>query len=75
MPKLIDDWRQSWRFLSLHAAAALAALSLIQANVVPYVQPLVPEKYWPWVSLGMALLIGFFRLLAQNAPAAQEPTK
>lgn len=65
MPKLIEDWKKAWRFLSVQAAAILALLSMIQADLLPQVQPLVPAKYWPYVTLGMAILIGIFRVLAQ----------
>lgn len=70
LPTLITEWRKAWRFSSVQAALVLAALSMAQADLLPYVQPLVPAKYWPFVSLGMAVAIMVFRLLAQ--PSLEE---
>ena len=71
LPSLIPEWRDAWRFASVRAAAVLAALSLIQADVLPYMQPLVPAERWPLVTFGMAALIGVFRILSLLGP--QEP--
>jgi hypothetical protein len=67
--KLVDDWRNALRFNSMRAAMLLAMLSLLQSDVLPYVQPLVPPQYWPYVTLGMAVLIAVLRILQQNLPA------
>jgi hypothetical protein len=76
MPKLIPEWRRSWRFTSVQAAAVLAALSLLQAEVLPQVQPLIPAKYWPLVTLGFAVVIWVFRILAQpGLHKPEEPRK
>lgn len=71
VPKLIPEWRLSWRFSSVQAAAVLAALSLLQADLLPYLQPLIPAKYWPLVTLALAVAIWIFRILAQ--PSLHEP--
>jgi hypothetical protein len=70
---LIDDWRQAWRFNSVRVAAILGMLSLVQSDVLPYVQPLVPAKFWPYVTLGLAVLMAVFRIVQQNLPAKQDP--
>lgn len=66
--RLIDDWRHFWRFASVQAAAMLGVLSLIQANVLPFVQPLVSPEVWPWVVLGFSCLITVVRVIAQQLP-------
>ncbi|WP_304308083.1 hypothetical protein [Pseudacidovorax intermedius] len=71
--RLIDDWRQFWRFASVRAAALLAVLSLLQTDLLPHVQALVPPRAWPWVSLGFAALIVVVRVIAQ--PALREPAE
>jgi hypothetical protein len=71
--KLIDEWRQAWRFNSVRVAAILGMLSLVQSDVLPYVQPLVPPKFWPYVTLGLAVLMAVFRIVQQNLPAKQDP--
>jgi len=76
LPRLIEDWRRSWRFSSVQAAAALAALSMVQAEVLPQVQAIVPPKYWPYVTAAFAVAIVLCRILAQPAlhesPAAED---
>ncbi len=66
--RLIDNWRQFWRFASVQAAALLGVLSLIQANVLPFVQPLVSPEVWPWVVLGFSCAITIVRVIAQQLP-------
>ena len=73
---LIPDWRQAWRFNSIQAAALLAVLSMLQADVLPQVQPLFPPAWWPWISGALALAIGLLRLRPQpelHADAAPTP--
>lgn len=64
--RLIPDWRIAWRFLSVQAAVLLALLSGLQAEVLPLVAPLFPDRYWPWISGGLALAIVVLRLIAQD---------
>ncbi len=64
-PRLIPNWRQAWRFMSVQATALLALLSMLQADVLPFLQPVIDPRHWPWVSGGLALLIGVLRLIAQ----------
>lgn len=64
--KLIPDWRLAWKFLSVQAAMLLALLSGIQGEVLPLFAPLVPDRYWPWVSGGLALIIVVLRLVSQD---------
>lgn len=65
--KLVDDWRDVWRYSSARAAIALAAAaaaSLLEAardQLWPLAQFAVPEKYWPWVALFFAVLIFVLR--------------
>ncbi|MGA0569631.1 hypothetical protein ACO2Q9_02800 [Variovorax sp. VNK109] len=65
VPRLIPEWRKAWRFSSVRAAALLAVLSMAQAELLPYLQPLLPAKVWPWVTAGVALLIIVLRVIAQ----------
>lgn len=65
--QLIPDWPLAWRFSSVQAAILLAILSAVQAEVLPMVQPVIPEAHWPLVSGAMALAIIVLRLRAQPA--------
>lgn len=69
--RLIPDWKLAWRFASVQAAVVLALLSGLQAEVLPLVAPLFPDRAWPWVSGGLALAIVLLRLVAQDGLAQQ----
>lgn len=70
--RLIPDFRISYRFASIQASVVLFFLSAIQADVLPLLQPLIPEKYWPLVSGGLALAIVICRVVDQ--PSLDNPT-
>jgi hypothetical protein len=65
MKLLIDNAKQAPRMASVQAASVLALLSLIQSDMLPWVQPLVPAEYWPAVTGLFGLLIVGARLVAQ----------
>ena len=48
--KLIKDWKQSWRFLSVQLAAALALLD-VAYEYLPAVQSYLPEGWVKWIAL------------------------
>jgi hypothetical protein len=48
--KLIEDWKQSWKFLSVQLAAALALLD-VAYEYLPAVQTYLPEGWVKWVAL------------------------
>lgn len=62
--KLIEDWRQSWKFLSVQLAAALALLD-IAYEYLPAVQTYLPEGWVKW----MALSIIVARIIKQRKDA------
>lgn len=70
--KLIPDWRRAWRWFSVQAAAGLAVLSFLQAQVLPLYQFAIPPKLWPWVTAGFGTAIVLLRVVAQSEPPAAE---
>jgi len=48
--KLIKDWKQSWKFLSVQLAAALALLD-VAYEYLPAVQSYLPEGWVKWIAL------------------------
>jgi hypothetical protein len=62
---LIPNASAAPRMASVQAAAVLALLSLIQTDVLPIVQPLVPAQWWPAVTGVFGLIIIGARLIAQ----------
>lgn len=61
----VSNWRQAWRLNTVQAAAALAFLSAVQADLLPLVQSVVPPKWWPYVTGAVALAIILLRLRDQ----------
>ena len=59
--KLIDDWKDSWKFLSVQLAAALALLDTAY-EYLPAVQTYLPEGWVKWLAL--AIIVG--RVIKQN---------
>ncbi len=59
--KLIDDWKDSWKFLSIQLAAALALLDTAY-EYLPAVQSYLPEGWVKWIAL--AIIVG--RVIKQN---------
>jgi hypothetical protein len=59
--KLIDDWKDSWKFLSIQLAAALALLDTAY-EYLPAVQSYLPEGWVKWIAL--AIIVG--RVVKQN---------
>lgn len=62
--KLIDDWREAWRFLSVQLAGLLALLSLAY-DYLPAIQQHVGPLSGTWVAVASAVII-VARLLAQR---------
>lgn len=67
----IAQWRRGWRLASVQAAAALAAVSMLQTDVLPLLREVVPPAAGPWISLAFAALIVVLRLVSQ--PKALDP--
>ncbi len=71
VPRLIPNWRLSWRFTSVQAAALLAVLSAVQAELLPTFEAAVPAQYWPYVTAAFGVAIALLRILAQ--PSLEQP--
>ena len=50
--KLIEDWKQSWRFLSVQLAAAQALLD-VAYEYLPAVKSYLPEGWVKWIALAI----------------------
>jgi len=50
--KLIDDWKDSWKFLSVQLAAALALLDTAY-EYLPAVQTYLPKGWVKWIALAI----------------------
>lgn len=52
MKILIEDWKQSWKFLSVQLAAALALLD-VAYEYLPAAQSYLPEGWVKWIALAI----------------------
>lgn len=73
VPKPIPEWRRAWRLTSVQAAALLAALSVLQAEVLPLIEFAVPQCWWPWVTAGFGIAIVLLRVIAQPGALGRGP--
>jgi hypothetical protein len=65
--KLVEDWKRAWTWYSIHAASVLVLVSAAQ-ELLPLAQPVIPPAVFPWVALGLGILVIAGRLLAQKEP-------
>jgi hypothetical protein len=73
--RLIPEWRQAWRFNSVQLAALLTLLSLVQTQLLPQIEPVVPPKYWPYVTTAIGVAIGLVRIVQQVLPGRDHPAE
>ena len=59
--KLIEDWKQSWKFLSVQLAVALALLDTAY-EYLPAIQSYLPVGWVKWMAL--AIIVG--RIIKQQ---------
>lgn len=63
---LIPEWRKAWRFHTVQAATLLTLVSMAQADLLPYIKPLLSSEVWPKVTAVVAGVIVVLRFLAQD---------
>lgn len=72
--KLVDDWRQAWKWASMHAMTAALAIQgawvAIPAEMQAYVHPIVAHAI-----TGVLLVAGIVGRLVDQAPKVDESDK
>lgn len=63
--KLIDDWKQSYRYLSVQLAAAIVFVAELQIYL-PEVREHLPEDWYKWAALAVIAA----RVISQKKPEA-----
>ncbi|MCY1391428.1 hypothetical protein D3C76_966670 [compost metagenome] len=69
--KLIENWRQAWRFYSVQLAMLIAVLGLLQIEVLPLLREQMSPAVYAWLNVALALVLGIVRLVQQ--PSAMPP--
>lgn len=64
--RLIDDWRQAWRWFSVQAGAVVVLLPVAWEALPDETKALIPDAWLPWIvsAVGVAVVIG--RLIPQG---------
>lgn len=64
--KLIDNWRQAWRFVSVQAMALALALQGVWINLPDDLRALIPDKLALSITAGILVLGLIGRLIQQR---------
>lgn len=62
---LVNDWKQAWKWLSVHVAAVMALLNAAQASI-PYVQNLLTAEQLAITNAALGVAVIWVRLLNQG---------
>lgn len=63
--KLVEDWKDSWKWLSVHIATVMAVFNGLQASV-PYVQNLLSPTQLAVVNAVLGIGVVWGRLVQQG---------
>ena len=71
-PKLIKQWKQSWKLTSVQAAALLMLLNIINVELLPLFHFAIPSNIMSWLNaiLGASTII--LRLIVQPSMTPPE---
>lgn len=72
--RLVPDWKDAWRWLSMHAMGWSAALLLTWTQLPPALQAAMPAWLTDAVVVAVLLLGMVGRLIDQRAPPLPPPT-
>lgn len=65
--KLVEDWKESYKWLSIHIAAVIGALNALQATV-PYVQGILTQGQLGALNAVLAVALIWGRMIQQGQP-------
>jgi hypothetical protein len=65
--KPVADWRNAWKFYSVQALVAIAALQAAWETLPPEAMSVIPVEWRGYVTLGLALAGAVGRLIPQEA--------
>lgn len=53
--KLVENWKQAWKWFSVQALALVALLPVVWPTLPPTVHAWVPEEWRPWIIVALAV--------------------
>lgn len=71
--KLISEWREAWRWFSMHAFALIAVIPIVWMGLPPDVKSMVPDSWDKWVFVVIAVAGGVGRLVDQGTAKPPAP--
>ena len=63
--KLIENWREAWKWFSVHIAAIMATLNALQATV-PQVQAFLTPAQVAYINAALGVAVIWARLISQS---------
>jgi polyferredoxin len=64
--KLVPNWREAWKWLSVHSFAILIALPIVWSTLPADVKAFIPDSWDPWIVVAFAAAGLAGRLIDQN---------
>lgn len=65
--KLVPNWRESWRWFSVQALVAIAALPMVWVALPPDLKDAVPDDWLMWIAAAVALAGMIGRVVDQGS--------
>lgn len=65
--KLVPNWRESWRWFSVQALVAIAALPMVWAEMPADLKAAVPDGSLMWITVALALAGMIGRVVDQGS--------
>ena len=66
---LVANWREAWKWFSVHAFALIIALPIIWATLPAEIKAYMPESWEPWVFVTIAIAGVIGRVIDQGSKA------
>ena len=63
--KLIENWREAWKWFSVHIAAIMATLNALQATV-PQIQAFLTPTQVAYINAALGIMVIWGRLIQQS---------
>lgn len=66
---LVEDWKDAWKWFSVHIATVMAVINGLQASV-PYVQNMLTPTQLAVINAGLGVAVVWGRLVNQGSTNA-----
>ena len=63
---MIEDWRDAWKWMSVHVALGIALVNAAQ-GLLPQFQALLPPNAFAWTNAVLGVLVIVVRVIPQGS--------